>query len=433
VTLAADRGLDRGFERYDDAMPAEFHAYDPALAERTKRFTGTQRRADGTLAAAERALAELRRPAFLWVHFVDAHLTYDPPPPWDRLPASSPYDGEVAFADRGMGRVLRRAEERLGPCAVVVLADHGEGLGDHREDEHGMFLYDATVRIPFAWTAPGRAGGVIAEGPAVNADVAPTLLAAAGIESEAFPDGIDLGAAPAAGTDASAREILSETITPTRFHGGSRLKALRADGGKYVLAPAPELYDLAADPGELHDLAASRPERAAALHDRLVAAVEEIDPDPASAPAVPLTVGPEQQEALRALGYLGAARPVPLAPETEPSGLDSKDLIDVTRSLRYVMDGRYDEARPRMARFWGAHPAAPPDAAWNELYARAHLVQAFLELTDLSRERGHAERARPHLAAALRLDEGYEHARALLRRLDEMEGRPTDAPPEEDR
>jgi arylsulfatase A-like enzyme len=350
VTLAAEGGLDQGFTRYDDDLPAEFECHDPALAARTERFVGTQRRADQTTAAAQRALLHLTSPAFVWVHYVDAHLTYDPPPPWNRIPGLSPYAGEIAFADREMGRLLRAVAERLGPAIVAILSDHGEGLGDHREDEHGMFLYDTTVRIPFVLSGPGVSGR-IESGIARNADLAPTLAGLAGLDAGAFPDGVDLLAAEPPAPD----WVLSESLTPTRFHGGSRLKALRTDGAKYVLAPDPELYDLTDDPGETRNLLAGDPARRQELHRPLVEIVTEILEDPTFASAQAAPVDDARREALEALGYLGAGRAIPHAPETTATGIDPKDLIDVTRSVRYVMDGRYDEARPRMTRFWGKH------------------------------------------------------------------------------
>jgi hypothetical protein len=314
---------------------------------------------------------------------------------------------------------------------VAVISDHGEGLGDHREDEHGMFLYDATVRIPFAMAGPGLPAGRIASAFARNVDVAPTLLVAAGLEDELdFPDGIDLTTlrppTPGAPGAAEPPPIVSESVFPVRFYGGARVKALRWRGMKYVLAPRPELYDVDADPGETRDLLADAHGDATEIADdlrrKLVAAVGALAADPSASLARPASVDDDRRDALLALGYVGAGAPVPTAPETEARGIDPKDLIDVTRALRYVMDGRYDEARPRLARFWRTHPEIP-DSSWNELFSRANLGQAFLELTDLERETGHVERAREHLRAALRLDPDYEHAKQLALRLDELERR----------
>ncbi len=415
VTLDAERGLDQGFALYDDTVPAAFEGHDPTLAARTERFVGVQRRAHETTAAAARAVLGLKPPAFLWVHYVDAHLTYDPPPPWSRIPGLGAYAGEIAHVDREMGRMLRDAEEALGPVIVAILSDHGEGLGDHREDEHGMFLYDSTIRIPFVLAGP-RIEARIESASARNVDLAPTLLASTGITGVEFPDGVVLTAG-----GGGAGGVLSESLTPTRFHGGSRIKALRRNGLKYVLAPRPELYDVEADPGETRNLLGELPDRDERLRRALAEVVTDILRDPGGEVARVSPVSAEQEEALRALGYIGAGSAVPTAPDTVAMGIDPKDLIDVTRALRYVMDGRYDEARPRMARFWQTHEAVPADG-WRELYSRAHLCQAFLELTDLDRETGHLERARRHLAAALEYAPGYEDALGLTRRLDELEG-----------
>ena len=346
---------------------------------------------------------------------MDPHLTYDPPPPWSALPLH-PYDAEVAFTDREMTRLLRRTSARLGPTVAVVISDHGEGLGEHREDEHGLFLYDTTVRVPFV-VGPANAGrgsprgsfpgspGRVVQSLARNADTASILAALAGLPSD-FPDGLDLV------TEETARPYLvAESLSPTRYHGGAAVKALRTPTRKYVMAPEPEAYDLAADPAESRNLHGADPEADAEAHRLLIGRVRGLIADLEYARAEVSPVDEKRAEALEALGYItGGAEPD--TEETVSEGIDPKNLVDVTRSVKYVMDGRFQEAHLRMERFWREHPADPPDESWRALYSRAELAEAFLAMArnELDLAEGRAE-------AAVELDPEHREAAALLQNI----------------
>ena len=113
-----------------------------------------------------------RKPFFLWVHYFDPHAPYEAPAE-AMAGAASPYDGEVAFVDAQLGRLLRRVEEAAGgPTLVLVTADHGESLGEHGEDTHGIFVYDSTLRVPFILAGPGVPAGGVARTVARGIDVA---------------------------------------------------------------------------------------------------------------------------------------------------------------------------------------------------------------------------------------------------------------------
>ncbi len=243
-------GLDRGFATYDDEIER-----GPDTAPSLE----AERRGDQVV---DRALAWLERPGendqpfFLWVHLYDAHAPYAPPAPFRERHAGRPYDGEVAFADAQVGRLLA-ALDRLGlagDTVVAVAADHGEALGEHGELTHGFFLYEPTLHVPLLLRAPGNfRGGTVVETPVGLADLGPTLsgLVEGGL-AVAAPEGLagrDLSAALLAGEEPPAADLYAETHYPEVF-GWSRLAALRRREVKYVDAPRPELYDLRRDPGE---------------------------------------------------------------------------------------------------------------------------------------------------------------------------------------
>src|SRR5713101_4816300 len=239
--LDARFGLGRGFDLYDDRMPAS-----SAGAHYPER-RGAE--------VADRAIAWLQQQGtdgrvFLFVHFYDPHADYDPPPPYAARFAGRPYDGEIAYVDAQVGR-LRSALEAQGrwrDAVVLVVSDHGEGLGEHGEDTHGMLLYEPTLRVPLVVRAPAVRPGRAPEAVSI-VDVAPTLLALSGLPRLSDADGVSL-----VGTRDPQRALYAETLGPLLDHGWSGLRALRRGRWKLVDAASPELFDLAADPGERRDL-----------------------------------------------------------------------------------------------------------------------------------------------------------------------------------
>ena len=296
-------GLARGFDAYDDAI--ERRTEGVSMLE-------SERRCERVAAAAGEWVAAQAEPFFAWAHFYDPHAPYDPPPPYPERMAGRPYDGEVAYADDCAGRLIddarRKAGERL---IVVVLADHGESLGAHGESTHGFFLYQPTLRIPMVVAGPGVPAGARLPGLARTADVLPTLLHLLDVPAPEGLDGVDvLGGS-------RVRESYAETVYP-RTLGWAPLHSYRLGPLKYIHAPRPELYDLAQDPGEEHDLAAGRPDDVARMAAALAAMRSR-----ARAP-VRAASDPEVAERLRALGYVTAPAG---ADDGARTGADPKDRI----------------------------------------------------------------------------------------------------------
>jgi arylsulfatase A-like enzyme/cytochrome c-type biogenesis protein CcmH/NrfG len=318
-------GFDRAFDVYDDHLPK---GDDPRRALHVERF------ADATTDAVlrwldPRAASAEGRPFFLWVHYYDPHAPYEPPPRFAARFADAPYDGEVAFVDEQLGRLLKRLEERgdLARTVVLVTADHGESLGEHGEQSHGLFVYDATIRVPFVVSGPSIGSGRAPETIARGIDVLPTLLDYAGIARRPDIEGRSLRPA-IEGRDMSDAPAYAETLYPQRELGWAPLFAWRTSRYKFIEAPKPELYDLAADPGEAVNRAASENARLVPMRDALRAALARPVPDAAAA------LDPEAAERLRALGYVGGGAG---GAPTGASLRDPKDGVPLLRGLNTGM------------------------------------------------------------------------------------------------
>ncbi|HET7747629.1 MAG TPA: sulfatase, partial [Vicinamibacteria bacterium] len=301
-------GLARGFHHYADEMragPSDGLTSVPAAM------------------TVDRALAWLStpdpRPFFAWVHLFDPHDPYEPPEPFATRFRGRPYEGEIAYMDHHLGRLLDALDRRADADDVLVLAvgDHGESLGEHGEDTHAYFIYAATQRVPLVlrWrrrVTPDRTAAALAGG----VDVAPTLLDAAGIAPPADLDGRSL-LSPAPG---GPRAIYMESMAPRRWWGASELVGLRDERWLFVRSPRPELYDVTVDPAESRNLAASHPERVAEMEARLAALALSEPPVPSP------EVDGETAARLRALGYLGGGAPPPASGPT-PDAKDHLPLV----------------------------------------------------------------------------------------------------------
>jgi len=259
-------GFDHGFAVYDDQMPRP--------GNRQEFLEDAERRAGDTV---DRAVAWLDgrsdKPFFLWVHLYDPHTPYDPPSPFREQYKDRPYDGEIAYADRELGRLMESLRRKSPPekTLVAVLPDHGESLGEHGEFSHGVFLYDATLRIAFLLSGPGVPSGLRVTPQARTIDLLPTILALMGSPAPAGVDGASL--VPLfGGKDAGTAVSYAETLFPKINMGWAELRAIRTNQWKYIRAPRPELYDLSRDPKETNNVLAEHPYEVRKLEAQLVAA-----------------------------------------------------------------------------------------------------------------------------------------------------------------
>jgi arylsulfatase A-like enzyme/Flp pilus assembly protein TadD len=348
-------GLDRGFDVYDDGYPRSSRHTELLLSER---------RGDEVVAGALdwwRSAVGGKR--FLWVHLFDPHAPYRPPEPYASRFRGRPYLGEVAAADAFLEPLLAPfLDGREPPSLVVVTADHGEALGDHGELTHGLFAYEATLKVPLLiWGSgwePGRD-----RRPAGHVDVLPTVLEALGL-AEAAPSGLPGRSllAPEAGD----RPLYFEALSATLNQGWAPLRGLLRGTGKLIELPLPELYDLAADPGEERNRFADDPPLARELASALPA--ESVWPPVRTAAA-----SAEERVRLQSLGYLAGSA---LPREDYGPADDPKNLVELDRLMHQVVEHyqarRLDEASRLAGRLVEERPAM---AAGHSLLAQVLLEQ----------------------------------------------------------
>jgi arylsulfatase A-like enzyme/Tfp pilus assembly protein PilF len=282
-------GIDRGFDHYDDVV---------RIGSRGA-FNYEERAASQTNDAVFRYLDGLSEPFFLWVHYFDPHLPYVPPDPFRERFADRPYDGEIAFMDDGFGRLLAAVERVAASLVVVVAGDHGESLGEHGEDAHGVFVYQATQRVPLIVAGPGvPRDGIVAERVGL-VDVAPTVLDLLGLSPMTGLDGQSV-VPLIRGEKIDPRGYELESIYPSQAYGWAPLHGIVRDDYKLIQSSGRELYRLSTDPNETTNLVVEKETRASTMADALRTLTGGEDPvgvadDPA------LT---EQRRRLETLGYL---------------------------------------------------------------------------------------------------------------------------------
>jgi choline-sulfatase len=295
--LAGQFGLRQGFSSYDDEFSeVDGVASGASFAERPASEV------------ARRGVEWLRghtgEPFFLWLHFFDPHRPYDPPGRYAKVFGECPYDGEVAYVDEEIGRVLAHlaAEELDATTLVVVTSDHGEGLGEHDEESHSHFLYESTMRVPFIIRCPGTLpAGVRVAGVVRTVDIAPTVLGFLGLPSPEWMEGRDVSVT-AGGERSGDMVSMGETLVPLYDFGFSPLVSVRTDRWKYVASPRAELYDLIDDPAETLNVVGAHPAVAESLSvlagryaDRMLGGGTD-----------GVMLSEEQRDRLAALGYLSS-------------------------------------------------------------------------------------------------------------------------------
>jgi choline-sulfatase len=322
--LARRFGLGRGFDVYDDERPA-------GRAER------------GAAATTDRAIADLAqqssKPRFVWVHYFDAHAPYEPPEPFRARHPDAPYLGEVEAMDREIRRLVQAFDRASGGAgAVILVSDHGEGLGDHGESQHGNLLYQSTMHVPLVIAGPGVDAGV-SDAPVSIRRVFHTVLDWAG-----------LGADHSLRTPA-AEVVLGEAMKPFLEYGWQPQVMAVEGGRKAILAGTTEVYDLAADAGESRDLGSGANIAASmrkALDDYPVPSPEAARP--------PAALTDEARRSLASLGYVSASAP-PVVRKDAPRPADMVHLFAVMeRASTLFVNEQYAEVIPLLMKIQAADP-----------------------------------------------------------------------------
>jgi arylsulfatase A-like enzyme/Tfp pilus assembly protein PilF len=368
-------GLDNGFDYYYDDF--DFSRLAETNLDAMER--------PGNIVA-DKALEWLsrnsQRPFLLWIHLYDPHHPYTPPAPYDRQFATAPYDGEIAFADAQIGRVLRFLKDKgaYNKTLIAISGDHGEGLGEHGEKTHGFFIYNSTMQVPlilkppipapviYTTTTSSRAKATaskltkVVQQPVSLVDLLPTILQLTGVPYGSFIQGrslMHLMDTSAAASPASA--AYSETYLPRLHFNWSELRGLHREQYHFIDGPKPELYDLANDPREINNLFAAKPALSAELRGGLASVIRENTPQAELAEKTSLD--PAMAERLKALGYAAVASGATMT-------LSNKDLPDPKDRIRVYeliasgiedsQHGRYDASVAKLKTVLETEPDSVP-------------------------------------------------------------------------
>lgn len=313
--INSQSGLQRGFNTYADE-------FDPQK-QPTQFALNLEKRGDQVYNEFQKWMARNKnRPYFAWIHLYDPHFPYAPPPPYSSKFAQRPYDGEVAYTDSVIGKILKLTDQNT---LLVLTSDHGESLGDHGENAHSFFIYDATLHVPLLFRWPGmlKTGTKISI-QARLIDIFPTLLDLLSMPVPKKISGISLKPWL---LDPQKKDpdlpSYSETFTPWLHFGWSPLQGVRRNGWKYIQAPQPELYNVLLDPGEMRNRILVDRTKAEELKQWLAGTGAALEKQ-AEGMASP-ELDPEELEKLASLGYAG----VP----TTPSSFDPAKLADPKQKL----------------------------------------------------------------------------------------------------
>jgi choline-sulfatase len=419
--LRHETGIARGFDEYDDQI-------DPANSGTN---VGRVRRDGGeTEQIAKRWIgAHAQQPFFYFLHLYEPHTPYDPPEPYrSRYPLK--YDGEIARADAIVGDFVSflKAKGVYDEALILLLSDHGEGLNDHGEAEHGIFVYREALQVPLMVKLPQeQERGKSVATPVQLSDVFPTICV---ITATRAPLTTATSLLAIAGGSTPKRTIYSETLFPKFHFGWSDLHSLIDGDRHYIHAPKWELYDVIADPAEKRNLIETERRRAFAMREAILPLIQS-----STAPA---PVSPEEARKLAALGYLG---------QTVPDGAalpDPKDKIAVSGELRKAFTlyekGQYAEALPllqklvaendRMLDVWDilartldrvGRTDEGIEAAKRALRLSPNTTHLALLIASMALERHRIDEAERHAELALDAEPGLAHdllARVALARGD---------------
>jgi choline-sulfatase len=415
-------GFERGFDVYD----AGFHR----RTAKADRYQSLERRGEEVV---RRALAWVSKqhggPFFLWVHLYDPHDPYTPPEPYKTRWHDEPYDGEIAYTDSAVAKLITGLRTRglLDASVIAVMADHGEAFGEHGENHHGIFLYDETIHVPLLLKATGQRAGSKVTAQVGLVDVAPTILRMSKLPVPTEMQGASLlslmkssqGDTSQSADSNSPRSVYSESAYGHLSFGWSKLQAWRTSKYLYIGAPDRELYDQASDPLAAHNLASS----SKAVADTVAAQVAEFYQQTKGGVAERKQLDFEQSESLHALGYLSSSSGA-TSETNDEGGADPKQKIAIANRLYEALVDMEEEQFPQAIPIFEQVLKEEPNTfiAWLQL-GRAYMAlkeyqKAIMPLQNLVEKKpedafaryelgcalvktGHWDEARPHFEAAV--------------------------------
>ena len=404
VVLRGDSGIKRGFDLWDDDIDI-----DPTAIS----IARSQRAGDATRERAQTWISEhAAQPFFFFFHIYEPHTPYEPPEPF-KSKYGSTYDGEVAAADAVVGRFLDYLKEKglYDRATIVLMSDHGEGLGQHGEDEHGVLLYREDIQVPLMLKLPhGAQHGQSVAAPVQLVDIFPTIAGAFGFEGKTEGRSLlDVANGKAEGD----RPLYAETYYPRLHYGWNDLHSIISGANHYIHAPKPELYDVVGDPAESKNVLQDNRR----VYTALRAAIQPY----IHAAAAPAAVDDEQKQQLAALGYIGSTvstKPDEVLPDPKEN---IRQANDITRAYRAYLADNLEEAD----KLTGAllHANGRMVDVWT---LRARVMQKLNRLDeaiDCAKEALKLSPGTTSLAAmvatlaldAKRYDEAEQHARLTLK------------------
>ena len=369
-------GINQGFDTYDDQMPSR--------AQEEGKLPGVfaERRAAVTT---DRAMEWLKQHGkerfFLWVHYYDPHEPYEPLEPYKTAYPNDPYSGEIAYTDGQVGRLLDFLDQQnlRDRTLVIAVGDHGEGLNDHGEGTHGIFIYDDTLHVPMMIAGPSVPASKVVNYQVRSIDLLPTVTEFLNLTPNPAAQGVSLWplierGQPLPGKGSNYAYI--ETLYPRTYMNWSELRGMRTDRWKFILAPHPELYDLEHDPAEKENVIAHHPAEADQLQKKIW---EVIGPAARDQKLTYAPVNKETRQELESLGYVSAGTPREIV--LNMAGPDPKDRVSTLRAMqeydRTMKAKSFAQAARAMEGAVKKDPANP--------LARLYLATAYEKLSDWHR------------------------------------------------
>ncbi len=349
-------GLNHGFDFYYDHF--DFNRLQESNLDEMERSGNVV--ADVTL---DWLSKNYQKKFFLWMHLYDPHYPYRPPPPYSEEYKDRLYDGEIAFADAQVGRLIRflKGKGLYRNTLIVLSGDHGESLGEHGEKTHGFFIYNATLHVPLILHLPGSTSAKTVPELVSLADLTPTVLQALRVEVPSQVQGRNLLPLMTPRKEDEPRSLYAETFLPRLHFNWSELRSVETENYHFIDAPKPELYDLTKDPGETQNLFPQKKAVAEEMRARLAALIRQSSGGQELAEKTGLD--PALMERLKSLGYAGfsgGGSPT-VSDRTLP---DPKDRIQVYELFSDAMadsqHGRYPESTEKLNAVLKTEPDSVP-------------------------------------------------------------------------
>lgn len=355
--------------RSSTGIASSFDFYDDGIVSRTNVAIGALQRAgsDTSTVAQQWISGHKEKPLFFLLHLFEPHSPYEPPEPF-RSRFALPYDGEIAHADQIVGDFIEslKRDGIYDKALIVLMSDHGEGLNQHGEPEHGIFLYREDIHVPLMVKLPtGARAGETSVQPVGLIDVLPTIAEVTGVKA---PSGIQGRSLLHSDATSASRRIYSETLYPRIHLGWSELRSLVDSGFHFIQAPRPELYDVNGDPAETKNILADNRRVYASMRDELAKFGTDVE--------VPVSIDPEEAKKLAALGYLGSTAGATSGPLPDPKD-GMPEIAAMMHAMKAAHEGDHAAAVAELRQIVQKNPRLSD--AWNQLGMSLETMERYAE------------------------------------------------------